>query len=52
MGWGFGMIVDQEEADKAMSTLEKDGAKPEIIGKVTNKQTVEITYKNKKLVLT
>ena len=52
MGWGFGIIVDKSEADKAMSTLEQEGAKPEMIGKVTGKQTVEIKYKNKKLVLT
>ncbi len=52
MGWGFGIIVDKAEADKAMSMLEQDGAKPEIIGKVTDKQTVEIEYKNKRLVLT
>jgi phosphoribosylformylglycinamidine cyclo-ligase len=52
MGWGFGIIVDRAEADKAMSTLEKDGEIPEVIGKVTDKETVEVTYKNKRLVLT
>jgi phosphoribosylformylglycinamidine cyclo-ligase len=52
MGWGFGIIIDKTEADKAMSTLENEGAKPEIIGKITDKQTVEIKYKNKRLVLT
>jgi phosphoribosylformylglycinamidine cyclo-ligase len=52
MGWGFGIIIDKAEADKALSKLENDGAKPEIIGKVTDKQTVEIKYKNKRLVLT
>jgi phosphoribosylformylglycinamidine cyclo-ligase len=52
MGWGFGIIVDKTEIDKAMNTLEQDRIKPEIIGKVTAKQTVEIMYQNKKLVLT
>ena len=52
MGWGFGIIVDKTEIDKAMNTLEQDSIKPEIIGKVTDKQTVEIKYKGKKMVLT
>lgn len=52
MGWGFGIIVDKSEADKAMSMLEQEVAKPEMIGKVTGKQKVEIKHKNKKLVLT
>ena len=52
MGWGFGIIVGTSEADKALSTLEKEGANPEIIGKVTDNQTVVINYKNKRLVLT
>ena len=52
MGWGFGIIVDKAEADKAISALEKEGTEPEMIGKVTDKQTVEITYRNKRLVLT
>ena len=52
MGWGFGIIVDRTEIDKAMNTLEQDGVKPERIGEVTDKQTVEIEYKNKRLILT
>jgi phosphoribosylformylglycinamidine cyclo-ligase len=52
MGWGFGIIVDKTEIDKAMNTLEQDSVKPEIIGKVTDKQMVEIKYKNKRMILT
>jgi phosphoribosylformylglycinamidine cyclo-ligase len=52
MGWGFGIIVDKIEIDKAMNMLEENSAKPEIIGKVTDRQTVEIKYQNKKMVLT
>jgi phosphoribosylformylglycinamidine cyclo-ligase len=52
MGWGFGIIVDKTEIDKAMNTLEKDSIKPEIIGKVTDKQIVEIHYQNKRMILT
>ncbi len=52
MGWGFGLIVDKKEIDKAMSALEQEGVKPEIIGKVTSRQTVEIRYQDKKMLLT
>ena len=52
MGWGFGIIVDKTEIDKAMNTLERENVNPERIGKVTDKKTVKITYKNKKMVLT
>ena len=52
MGWGFGIIVDKIEIDKAMNMLEENSAKPEVIGKVTDRQTVEIKYQNKKMVLT
>jgi phosphoribosylformylglycinamidine cyclo-ligase len=52
MGWGFAIIVNKADTDKAMNTLEQEKSKPEIIGKVTDKQTVEIKYKNKKMILT
>ena len=52
MGWGFGIIVDKTEIDKAMNTLERENVNPERIGRVTDKKTVEIAYKNKKMVLT
>jgi phosphoribosylformylglycinamidine cyclo-ligase len=52
MGWGFGIIVDKTEIDKAMNTLERNSVKPEIMGKVTDKQRVEVHYQNKKMVLT
>jgi len=52
MGWGFGIIVDRSEADKALGALQNEGADAEIIGKVTDKQKVVINYKNKSLVLT
>jgi phosphoribosylformylglycinamidine cyclo-ligase len=53
MGWGFGIIVDKTDTDKAMSTLEQDSFNPEIIGKVTNKEgTVEIQHQNKQMILT
>jgi phosphoribosylformylglycinamidine cyclo-ligase len=53
MGWGFGIIVDKTEIDKAMNTLERDSINPERIGKVTDKERiVEIEYQNKHMILT
>ncbi len=52
MGWGFGIIVDKTETDKAMNTLEHEVIKPEVIGKVTDRQTIEIKCGNKKMILT
>jgi phosphoribosylformylglycinamidine cyclo-ligase len=52
MGWGFAIIVNKTDTDKALNTLQQENAKPEIIGNVTDKQTVEIQYKNKKIILT
>jgi phosphoribosylformylglycinamidine cyclo-ligase len=52
MGWGFGIIVDKAEIDKAMNTLEEDSVIPERIGIVTDKErSVEIHHKNKHLIL-
>jgi phosphoribosylformylglycinamidine cyclo-ligase len=52
MSWGFGIIVAKTDMDKAMDTLEQDSARPQIIGKVTNKeQTVEIEHQNKRIIL-
>jgi phosphoribosylformylglycinamidine cyclo-ligase len=51
MGWGFAVIVDKTDTDKAMDALEKTGTKPELIGKVTGKQKIEIHYKSRKIIL-
>jgi phosphoribosylformylglycinamidine cyclo-ligase len=53
MGWGFGIIVDKADIDKAMNTLKQASMNPEIIGKVTNKEkVVEIEHQNKRMVFT
>ena len=52
MGWGFAIITDGKDEENALSTLEKAGAQPEQIGKVTNKQKIEIRHENKKIILT
>ena len=51
MGWGFAIIVDKTDTETALSALEKAGAHPEQIGKVTAKQKIEIHHKNKKIIL-
>jgi phosphoribosylformylglycinamidine cyclo-ligase len=52
MGWGFGIIVDKTEIDKAMNTLEQNGVNPQLIGRVTNKERiVEIENGNKHMIL-
>ncbi|HSQ48295.1 MAG TPA: AIR synthase-related protein, partial [Candidatus Deferrimicrobiaceae bacterium] len=52
MGWGFGIIVDKNESDKAINTLEQDSVMPERIGEVTGKERiVEIHHQNKHLIL-
>ena len=51
MGWGFAIIVDKVDAEKAMSVLEKADAQPEQIGQVTNTQKIMVRYGNKKMIL-
>jgi phosphoribosylformylglycinamidine cyclo-ligase len=51
MGWGFAIIVDKTDREKAMSTLEKAGTQPEQIGQVAAQQKIVINHENKKLVL-
>jgi|GEM_PF-55629 phosphoribosylformylglycinamidine cyclo-ligase len=52
MGWGFGLIVDKTDIDKAMNTLEQDGVNPQRIGKVTDKErVVEIVQGKKRMIL-
>ncbi len=52
MGWGFGIIVDKTDLDKAMNTLEQDGTDTDVIGKITDKQQVEVIHGGKKMILT
>jgi phosphoribosylformylglycinamidine cyclo-ligase len=51
MGWGFAIIVDKTDVEKAVSTLEKAGAQQEQIGKVTAEEKIVIRHGNKKLTL-
>jgi phosphoribosylformylglycinamidine cyclo-ligase len=51
MGWGFAIIVDKTETDKALDVLEKASVEAEVIGKVTDTPQVTISHKGVKLVL-
>ncbi len=51
MGWGFAIIVDKTDADKALDALEKAAAEAEVIGNVTATPRVTIRHKTTKLVL-
>jgi phosphoribosylformylglycinamidine cyclo-ligase len=51
MGWGFGIIVAKEDRDSALDILENAGAKPEQIGKVTDKAQISVQHGGKTLVL-
>jgi len=51
MGWGFAIIVDKADRDKAVDILEKTGTQAKEIGKVTDSREIKILYKDKKIVL-
>jgi len=52
MGWGFAIIVERANKDKAISILEKTGTEAEEIGHVTDSEGIKILYRNKKIILT
>jgi phosphoribosylformylglycinamidine cyclo-ligase len=51
MGWGFAVIVDKKNKDKALDILEKNGAQAEPIGCVTDSRGIKILYRNRKIIL-
>jgi len=51
MGWGFAVIVDKKNRDKALDVLEKTRVQAEQIGRVTEFKGIRILYKNKKITL-
>jgi phosphoribosylformylglycinamidine cyclo-ligase len=51
MGWGFAVIVDKRNRDKALDVLEKNGVKAEQIGHVTDSKGIKILYKNREIIL-
>ncbi|MEM0007037.1 MAG: phosphoribosylformylglycinamidine cyclo-ligase [Candidatus Bathyarchaeia archaeon] len=51
MGWGFAIVVNKQDADKAIDVLERSGVHAEIIGHVTDTRGIRIFYKGKRIVL-
>jgi len=51
MGWGFAVIVDKRNRDKALDVLEKAGVKAEQIGRVTDSRGIKVLYKNREIIL-
>jgi len=51
MGWGFALVVDKADRDKAVDVLEKTGTQAEEIGHVTDSEGIKILYKGKRIVL-
>ena len=51
MGWGFALIVDKADRDKAVDVLEKTGTQAEEIGYVTDTEGIKILYKDKRIIL-
>ncbi|MGQ9538706.1 MAG: phosphoribosylformylglycinamidine cyclo-ligase [Candidatus Bathycorpusculaceae bacterium] len=51
MGWGFAIIVDKSDKEKAIDALEKSEVTAEEIGCVTDKPGIKIFYKGRKIIL-
>jgi len=51
MGWGFAIIVDKANRDRAVDVLEKTGVHAEQIGHVTDSEGIRVLYKNRKIIL-
>jgi phosphoribosylformylglycinamidine cyclo-ligase len=51
MGWGFAIIVDKSELERALNVLNKNNTEAEQIGQVKRGQGVKILYKNRAILL-
>jgi len=51
MGWGFAVIVEKKNSDRALDIIEKTGVKTEKIGHVTDYEGTKILYKKRKILL-
>ncbi|MDI6848093.1 MAG: phosphoribosylformylglycinamidine cyclo-ligase [Candidatus Bathyarchaeia archaeon] len=51
MGWGFAVVVDKADRDKAVDVLGKARVHAEQIGHITDSEGIKILYKNKKIIL-
>jgi len=51
MGWGFAIIVDKKDEDKAIHILEKTGTQAEKIGHTTDSEGIKSLYKDKTIIM-
>jgi len=51
MGWGFAIIVDKMNREKALDLLEKTRVQAEQIGHVSDSKRIRILYKNREIIL-
>jgi phosphoribosylformylglycinamidine cyclo-ligase len=51
MGWGFAIIVDKADRDKAVDVLEKTGTQTEEIGHITDSKGIKVLYKGRRIIL-
>jgi phosphoribosylformylglycinamidine cyclo-ligase len=51
MGWGFAVIVDKRDRDKALDVLEKSETQAEQIGHIKKSKGISIVYGDKKIIL-
>ncbi len=51
MGWGFAVIVDKNDADSVIDSLEKSGIKAEQIGIATDTRKIVAAYREKRIQL-
>jgi phosphoribosylformylglycinamidine cyclo-ligase len=51
MGWGFAIIVDKSDVERALNVLNENNAEAEQIGQVKRGQGVKILYKNRAILL-
>jgi phosphoribosylformylglycinamidine cyclo-ligase len=51
MGWGFAVILDKKDADKALDVLQKARVQAEEMGRVTDSEGIKVLYKKRKIIL-
>jgi phosphoribosylformylglycinamidine cyclo-ligase len=51
MGWGFAVVVNRTDVNKALDTFEKTGVESEQIGQVTRSSGIRILHKKRKIIL-
>jgi phosphoribosylformylglycinamidine cyclo-ligase len=51
MGWGFAVIVDKADGERAIDVLQKAGVQAEQIGRITGSEGVKILHEGRRMIL-